>query len=280
MDRRPLLVAAAALATLLSGVLAAGLPARDVMATERQAAAPARAFMATLGGTTSVPTADPGRPYVLHVPDGLLAPAPLVIALHAHSQKPAAIREVSRLERLADEQGFVVAFPTGGDGSWNAGACCYPGSEKQTDDVAHLDEVLASITGRVGIDPDRIAVVGGSNGAMMALRYACARPEVVASVVMVSGTYVSPCAPTAPLSVLALHGAEDEMVPLAGGLNPALRTSFPAVSDALEPFRRAGGDVQLTVVPGGGHNWMTGDADGLDATHALWDFVRDHPRLG
>lgn len=279
MDRRPLLVAAAALTTLLTGVLAAAVPAQDVMATERAAVAPVLP-LDVAGSTTTVPTADPGRPYVLHVPDGLLAPAPLVIALHAHSQKPAAIRAYSRLERLADEQGFVVAFPTGGDGSWNAGACCFPGNEKATDDVAHLDAVLLSITSRVAIDPNRIAVVGGSNGGMMALRYACERPLVVAAVAVVSGTYVAPCTPSAPVPVLALHGAKDNVVPLAGGPNPALRATFPPVSASLEPFRRAGGEVVLRVLPTAGHTWMTRDEHGLDATRAVWDFVRDHPRLG
>ena len=147
-------------------------------------------------------------------------------------------------------------------------------------DITYLDEVLTSIARRVPVDPDRVAVVGGSNGGMMALRYACERPAVIASVAVVAGVYVSSCTPTAPVPVLALHGARDNVVPLQGGPNSALRTTFPDVSRSLEPFRKAGGDVQLRIIPTAGHVWMTRDAHGVDATRALWDFIRDHPRLG
>lgn len=230
------------------------------------------------GGTTTVPTSYASRPYVLHVPAGLLAPAPLVIALHGHSQESADIRTYSRLERLADQQDFVVAFPSGGAGSWTAGTCCFPGSDEGADVVAYLDEVLASIARRVRVDPDRVAVVGGSNGGMMALR--CERPAVIASVAVVSGVNVSACTPAAPVAVLALHGARDNVVPFEGGRNAARRTSFPDVSRSLEPFRRAGGDVQLRIVATAGHTWMTRAAHGVDATRALWDVIRDHPRVG
>ncbi len=279
MDRRPLLVAAAGLATLVAALVTLAVPASGAVQLQvvRLAAVPPPSLP---GGTTTVPTSYAVRPYVLHVPAGLLAPAPLVIALHGHSQEPANIRAYSLLERLSDEQGFVVAFPSGGAGSWNAGTCCFPSSDENTDDVAYLDEVLASIARRVPVDPDRVAIVGGSNGGMMALRYACERPLVIASVAIVSGVNVSACTPTAPIAVLALHGARDNVVPLRGGPNAALRTAFPDVSRSLDPFRRAGGDVQLRIVASAGHTWMTRDAHGVDATRALWDFIRDHPRLG
>lgn len=272
MDRRPLYVGTAALATLVAAFVSLALPASGAVQTS--------ALQAQGGSTTTVSTSYALRPYVLHVPVGLVAPAPLVIALHARNQEPADIRAYSRLERLADQQGFVVAFPVGGSGSWNAGTCCFPARDEGTDDVAYLDEVLASITRRIPIDPDRVAVVGGSNGGMMALRYGCERPLVVASVVVVSGVYVSACTPSAPLAVLALHGARDTSIPLLGGRNVVLGVTFPAVSESLEPFRLAGGDVQLRVVPTAGHAWMTQDAHGVDATRALWDFIRDHPRVG
>ncbi|MBC7375414.1 MAG: hypothetical protein H7323_15615, partial [Frankiales bacterium] len=85
--------------------------------------------------------------------------------------------------------------------------------------------------------------------------------------------------PQLPVAVLALHGARDNVVPLAGGPNIALKTVFPDVSRSLEPFRKAGGDVQLRIIASAGHTWMTRDANGVDATRALWDFIRDHPRL-
>lgn len=287
MTCRPLLVAAGAALSLLAGVPAAlsqpAAPQVQAFGSPSTQVTPPGA-VGLPGSTTTVSTtkAYAGKPrtFVLHVPDGLLAPAPLVVALHAHSQKPDAIRGYSRLEALADEQGFVVAFPEGAGGSWNAGLCCFPGSRDGIDDVAFLDEVIALTRTRVPVDPARVGLTGGSNGAMMALRYACERPEVVASVAVVAGPLVAPCMPKLPVPVLALHGARDKVVPLNGGANARLRVTFPPVGASLEPFRQAGGEVQLQVVPRAGHDWMTRSAHGLDATRAIWSWMRDRPRLG
>lgn len=282
--RRPHQIAAAAALCLLAGLPAAlgnDVPAEvgpqpEIVTVSGQPPA------YVPGSTTSVPTTTSYkgtvRSFVLHVPDGLLAPAPLVVALHARSQGPTQIRAISRLEQLADEQGFVVAFPGGAGGSWNAGACCAPGTREGVDDVAFLDEVVALARSRALIDPDRISFTGGSNGAMMALRYACERPEVVASVAVISGPLVAPCTPGQPVAVFALHGADDAVVPLAGGPNAGLDVTFPSVDASLEPFRAAGGEVELAVVPGGGHDWMTRLRDGVDATRIVWEWMRDHPR--
>ena len=288
--RRPLLVAFGAAFALLAGVPAALSATQQAAPVQVQALGsvatqvPPPGPVGAPGSTTTVPTsktyAGKVRSFVLHVPKGLLAPAPLVIALHAHSQEPKAIRGYSRLEALADEQGFVVAFPEGAGGSWNAGLCCFPGNRDKVDDVAFLDEVIALTRTKTLVDPNRIALTGGSNGAMMALRYACERPEVVASVAVVAGPLVAPCAPELPVPVLVLHGARDRVVPLNGGVNPKLRVNFPPVGASLEPFREAGSEVQLQVVPRAGHDWMTRSAHGIDATRAIWSWMRDRPRVG
>ncbi len=293
--RRPLLLAAGAALSLLAGLPAALSASAQEERLQVQALGSSLAASVAVqvppaepvglpGSTTTVPTTTSYdgevRSFVLHVPDGLLAPAPLVVALHAHSQEPEAIRAYSRLEALADEQGFVVAFPEGAGGSWNAGLCCFPGSTEGVDDVAFLDEVIALARTKTPIDPNRIALTGGSNGAMMALRYACERSEVVASVAVVAGPLVAPCAPKLPVPVLALHGARDRVVPLGGGRNPQLGVTFPPVGASLEPFRKAGSEVQLQVVPRAGHEWMTRSRQGLDATRTIWSWMRDRPRVG
>ncbi len=286
--RRLLLVAAGAALSLLAGLPAAlgqsseaPLQVQALGTAATQVTPPERVGLP--GSTTTVSTsktyAGKVRTFVLHVPDGLLAPAPLVVALHAHSQESKTIRAYSRLEALADEQGFVVAFPEGAAGSWNAGLCCFPGNRDDVDDVAFLDEVIDLSRRKALIDPNRIAVTGGSNGAMMALRYACERPGIVASVAVVSGPLVAPCTPQRPVPVLVLHGAKDTVIPLQGGSNAKLGVRFPAIAASLEPFRKAGSEVQLQVVPRAGHEWMTRERHGIDATRTIWNWMRDRPRF-
>lgn len=287
--RRPLLVVAGAALALLAAVpqtlsAATAAPATIQAASVRPMTADPAVRASRPGRTVTLPTTHTykgqRRQVVVHVPDGLLAPAPLVVALHAHSQEPKTIRAYSRLEQLADQQGFVVAFPEGAAGSWNAGACCVPASEEQLDDVAFLDEVLSLVRTQALIDTSRISLTGGSNGAMMALRYACERPDVVASVAVVSGPLIARCPLAQPVPVLVLHGARDTVVPLRGGRNAFLGVTFPPVDRSLEPFRRAKGEVRLQVVPRAGHDWMTRDRHGVDATLAAWLWMRDHPRPG
>src|SRR5687767_5993705 len=131
--RRPLLVAAGAALALLAAVpqtLSAATAGPTLIQAASATSIDTSQHIARPGRTVTLPTTHTykgkRRVVVVHVPDGLLAPAPLVVALHAHSQEPKAIRAYSRLEQLADEQGFVVAFPEGAAGSWNAGACCIP----------------------------------------------------------------------------------------------------------------------------------------------------------
>ena len=275
--RRLLLVALGAAAAL-----GAGLPAAFQADAPTLTAAAAAAPVPTAGLTERIPTTKTHRGtlrhFTLHVPDGLLAPAPLVVALHAHSHTTDRLRAITRLEALADAQGFVVAFPEGAAGSWNADGSCRPATADGTDDVAFLDEVIALSRTRALIDPGRIHLTGASNGSMLALRYACERADAVASVAVVSGVVTSPCVPSQPVDVLLLHGEKDGVVPLAGGTNASLGVTFPPVDRSLAPFRDAAGDVHLHLVTGVGHTWMTRPEHGLDATEVVWSWLRDHPQ--
>ena len=229
--------------------------------------------------TVSLPVEHAGesRAYVLHVPDGLLGPAPLVVALHGALQSADRMRDYSRLEDLADRHGFVVAFGMGVGGSWNAGGCCRP----RANDVAYLDALLdhAAAQSSFRVDPARVFLTGFSNGGMMALRYACDRAERLAAVAVVSATVLGDCAPTARLDVLAVHGETDTVVPLEGGHNAKYDVDLGALRPALQPFRDLGGHVRVRVVPGVGHGWMTDDEMSYDASVAVWDWLRDHPRV-
>jgi poly(3-hydroxybutyrate) depolymerase len=284
MDSRRLVLVAAGAGLSIAAALPSTLAAeRDDEGTATEAAPTEDVAFeppAPFTGRVETTATYGGRPraFVLHVPEALTGPAPLVVALHAHSQTPDSIRDYTALESLAEAEGFAVVFPGGAGGSWNAGGCCEPGTTEDSDDVAFLDEVIALTTDRVPIDQSRIGLTGSSNGAMMALRYACERSEVVASVAIVGGPLMAPCDLEDPVAVLALHGENDHVVPVGGGKNPGFGVTFPAVGPSLEPFRRAGGNVTVNVVRGAGHGWMTPETASFDASRAVWEWVRDHPR--
>lgn len=100
------------------------------------------------------------------------------------------------------------------DGSSEADAAA--GLARAADDLnAFLDAHLA----RTGLTPDRMALIGFSQGAMMALHVAPRRAEAVAGVVAISGRLLAPDRLAAEARVkppvLLIHGDQDPVVPFA-----------------------------------------------------------------
>ncbi len=237
------------------------------------------------------------RHYRLYVPTSLPADGeavPLVLALHGGTGWGAQFERQSRLDDLAESNGFLVAYPDGEDVAlpgpgavWNAGGCCGPADTGDERDVHFLAAVLDDVGARQRVDPDRILATGHSNGAMMALRLACELGERIAAVAVQSGPlFVDRCEPARPVSVLAIHGDADPNVPLEGGRGPrsVAGVDFPpalagmralAAADGCLPEPtdtvaggsaavvvrvwsgcRDGTTVAFATVPGAAHGWM------------------------
>ncbi|PZO65469.1 MAG: phospholipase [Paracoccus denitrificans] len=106
---------------------------------------------------------------------------------------------------------------------------------------AFLDKVLADER----LTPDRLAVVGFSQGTMMALHVAPRRDTPVAGVVGFSGRLLDPEASADEVvsrpPILLCHGDQDQMVP------------FADMANAERALKAAGFDVRTFVMKGTGH---------------------------
>ncbi len=91
------------------------------------------------------------------------------------------------------------------------------------------------------VDPDRIYLMGHSNGAFMAYRMACEHAETFAAVVALAGA-VEPslCHPSRPVSVAVVHGTADQTIKVEGG-HTAFAPDHPYVSlaDTVELWTKA-----------------------------------------
>lgn len=215
-----------------------------------------------------------GRVLELHTPaqlrrdPGTGRGRPAMIVLHGLKSNPADTAAVTGFNALGDRDGVLVAYPDGLRRSFDAGLCCGQAVLQQVDDVSFLVDVVAELRRR---GAGRIAVVGFSNGAMMAYRFACARPDLVDSVGALGGTLEVPhCA--GPIRALALHGALDTQVPFAGDdYSKALRAYLrpvPAISEAAP-----GSTITIREIAGVPHRW-TEPGDPVDATATFWAFAR------
>lgn len=217
---------------------------------------------------------DDGRAYVLHVPPALrrdpsLARGrPVMVFLHGLDSDPADAARSTGFDALADRDGRLVAYPEGVRHSFDAGLCCGAAAADGVDDVGFLTRVVTDLRGR---GAGRVAVVGFSNGGMMAYRFGCERPALVDTVGVMSGTLEVPRC-DGRITVLHLHGDRDTAVPLEGAVYSRRLKAFlrpvAAISGAAPGSR-----ITFRLLSPFPHRWTT-PRDPVDATAAFWDFAR------
>lgn len=169
----------------------------------------------------STPEADtqPDRRVTLVVPETINPdqPVPLIVALHGAGDTGDSMSYFSGLSQLAQQEGFLVAYPDGIENSWNDGR---PLRGHQTDDVAYLVGLVEELSAEYSIDPESVFLVGFSNGGMMAHRVACEAPGTFAAIATIAGTFPtilqSRCDDSVPTSILVIHGFVDSIVPWEG----------------------------------------------------------------
>lgn len=318
--RRPILLLAAVVAVVLAGAACAdgdddAAPADGGSSSASTTAGPVDDPDATAEDPEPVPSAGCGtsttrqvsaerrtvttsegdRWYLLTAPsvhDGR-TPLPLVVDFHGLAEGAEVHTRMSAYGDLAEQEGFVVAFPQG------TGAV--PGWRFQNDpanpDLAYVDALLDQIGSELCVDTSRTYATGLSNGAFISSTLACARADRFAAVAPVAGVQRNePCDAARPVPVLAIHGTADPILLFNGGigdLSGALGGNTPttasgppadidgagypaavrawAADNGCEPtpadtqlsptvLRRVyecpeDADVEFYVVDGGGHSW-------------------------
>jgi polyhydroxybutyrate depolymerase len=260
----------------------------------------------------AIVTSGQNRDYLLYVPRSYdrTRPTPLVISLHAAALWPAQQMNLSRWNRLADEYGFIVVYPSGSDTPmiWHVdhGAGLMR-------DVRYISELIDTLEGAYNIDRTRIYANGISNGGGMAFVLSCTLSDRIAAVGMVAAAQSLPwtwCTDDRPVPAILFHGTADPIVPYNGGPSPvpASPDRFPNVLTwtanwaqrnrcGMNPtktvvaadvtrleYSRCAGDatVDLYTVQGGGHSWPGGKplpeslvgstSRSIDATSLMWAF--------
>jgi polyhydroxybutyrate depolymerase len=189
---------------------------------------PSTTTSTTTPGTPTKVDAGPlvaARPYRLEVPDGTDGRAlPLVILLHGYGSSGANHDAYLGLSKATNARGVLLAIPDGtrdhtGKLFWNATEACCDFDGARVDDVAYLDAIVDDVSLKQRVDPTRVYIIGHSNGAFMAHRYACERSDRVAAIVALAGV---PWVDTSKckghgVSVLQVHGDADRIIEYDGG---------------------------------------------------------------
>jgi polyhydroxybutyrate depolymerase len=167
------------------------------------------------------------RPFTLVLPSNYQpgTPAPLIIGLHGYTAESPYAQNYFALGKVADEKGILTVYPSGSKDTngylfWNATPACCNFDSNSVDDEAYLLSIIDSVSKDHTVDPARIYIIGHSNGGFMAHRMACNQSDRIAAIVSLAGaTYSNPksCNPTSPVSVLQIHGSNDEVISYTGG---------------------------------------------------------------
>ncbi len=225
---------------------------------------------------------------------------PLVVVLHGGGGDASKVAALTRFNQLADSAGFIVVYPEAVNRHWNDGRNVrrFKAHRELMDDVGFVGALIDRLVSQGGVDPNRVYATGISNGGMMCHRLGIElgeRMEAIAPVAAGLAEPLSQTTPVRPVSVLAINGTADPVVPYEGGGVGLLRKSgrvlsAPATADfwvnangccaaaVIETLPnidltdrtrvvrshwgggRASSEVLLYTVVGGGHTWPSGGA--------------------
>ena len=167
------------------------------------------------------------RTFALHVPATFQkSTSALVIVLHGSNGDALKIEGNTGFTTLADQVGFAVAYPDGladttGQTDWAYFFNDY------ADDVSFLRQLINLLQSNVAPDPKKIYVTGFSAGALMSHRMGVQASDLVAAIGSVEGTLFSTSDPqpvpaaVGPVSVIELHGDQDNVVHYCGSTTDA-----------------------------------------------------------
>jgi polyhydroxybutyrate depolymerase len=237
------------------------------------------------------------RTYLLTTPDASVrGKMPLVVALHFYPGSGRAMSDLTGFSTIAEREGFLVVYPDGLNGGFNALMCC--GTE---DDVGFIRAVIEDVSKDYAVDAYRIYATGISNGGDLTYRLAAELPGVFAAIAPVSGGMSEDWIkkptgnlPTRPVSLIAFHGKRDRhQEAFAKGIafwaqRQKCDTAPAIVEGGNVELRRGvcadGSAVAFYELPEMGHAWPGGAGDmgyspsPINATDLIWTFFRDHPR--
>lgn len=275
-------------------------------------------FLAANKTNGSLVSSGEKRQYLLYVPASYdpNEPTPLVISIHGYAEWPAHQAHISRWNDLADEQGFLVVYPSGTSfpKHWRTMGLAHTNGDPALD-VQFISDLIDKLESEYNIDPARIYANGLSNGGGMSYLLACKLADRIAAIGSVAGAYTYPldqCSPSRPVPLIAFHGNADPIVPYLGGPSRSFNIPFPSVTDWMQnwadrnqcktaaPIARQGdasgsvwsdcsqnADVIFYTIAGGGHSWPGGNpipawivgktSQDIVATRVMWQFFEQHP---
>lgn len=193
------------------------------------------------------------RTFLVHIPPDIAAPStPVMILLHGRGIDADDMVRLTGMNEVAEREGFVTVYPNGRDDE--GGGRVWPwrveadGEVRLPGEVPFIAAILDHLPDIAPVDPDRVYLVGFSNGAILAYCLAKELTDRIAAVAAVAGFVgTKRVSLSHPLSLMHIHGTMDRFVPYFGGKSARKDSKyiFPPLADALQPWLEATGCMTL-----------------------------------
>jgi len=248
------------------------------------------------------------REYLLYAPSSAKFEAPLVVVMHGYTGNMHDIASYVGMNELADENGFLVAYPQGtedsdGNNFFNVGYDFH--SSSNVDDVGFVRAMVEEIDSQYELNKEAIFATGMSNGGDMSFLLACQASDLFRAVAPVAGSMMTntlnQCEPEIALPVLEIHGDGDRVTRLGGDKENedgwgaywdlestmafwAKKNGLSERKEVLSEYPNGDGklvrsitwyadehsrEVRLLVIEGGGHDWPGGRFNKWSPTYWL-----------
>jgi predicted esterase len=143
---------------------------------------------------------------LLFVPAGYRDDQPAPFALSLHGAGGDATSGLYPLRDFADETGLILLSPASRQHTWDVIRGGYG------PDVAFIDRALTAAFTRCAIDPDRLAVVGFSDGASYALSLGITNGDLFPYVMAFSPGFMAPADQRGEPRIFISHGINDQVL--------------------------------------------------------------------
>ena len=185
------------------------------------------------------------RPATLVLPKHHVGgPLPLVIGLHGYGGHAWEFETTHQLTERVKHDEIALLLPQGsqeesGDQFWNATDWCCDLENSEVDDVAYFHDLMEEVEGHIPVSG--VYIYGHSNGGFMSYRLACESFPNLVAIASMSGTSFedeTECHGANPVSILHIHGTEDDIVLYHGSESGDDESGYAAAHDVVRQWAR------------------------------------------
>ena len=166
------------------------------------------------------------RTYWLHLPADLKPDAPLMVVIHGYTGAAKYIMDYSKMNDIADREGFVVVYPQGtvdlrGNTFFNVGYDFHKDSD--VDDLDFIRNLTIDVRQRYSLSPTKTFATGMSNGGEVSYMLACTSADIFRAVASITGVLMKgiadSCNTSKAIPLLEMHGTADDISPFGGDMD-------------------------------------------------------------